>query len=187
MAASTNRLPGRPRKPGIPGQRSKLGLMVTGEIKDRLDGIARANGRTQSQEAEVRIENSFRGEGMLLEFLDLAFGPKDAGVLLMLGVTMTQAALRDRADWHGGAPMAEAMLVALSFVLKVFAGDSSCLGVIPDDLFAIRYLSPFFDICWHLDGAPKPSFPLADEILRRLDLNQRLDLKHLGRNLPPPA
>jgi hypothetical protein len=56
---------GRPRKPGVPGQRSALGLRVTWEIKERLDAAARANGRSQSQEAEARIEWSFDHEKQL--------------------------------------------------------------------------------------------------------------------------
>jgi predicted transcriptional regulator len=36
-----------------------LGLKVTPEIKQKLDEAARASGRTQSQEAELRLERTF--------------------------------------------------------------------------------------------------------------------------------
>lgn len=41
------------------GKRVSLGLKVTPDIKNKLDAAARANGRTQSQEAEARLERSF--------------------------------------------------------------------------------------------------------------------------------
>lgn len=47
---------GRPRKVGLPGERYPLGLRVSWEAKERVDGAARRNGRTQSQEAERLIE-----------------------------------------------------------------------------------------------------------------------------------
>lgn len=42
-----------------PGKRVSLGLKVTSETKNKLDAAARANGRTQSQEAEYRLQKSF--------------------------------------------------------------------------------------------------------------------------------
>lgn len=53
---------GRPIKAPTPGTRVSLGLKVTPEIKRRLDQAARDSGRTQSQEAELRIEQSFRND-----------------------------------------------------------------------------------------------------------------------------
>lgn len=60
---------GRPTKQPAPGKRASLGLKVTADIKRRLDAAARANGRTQSQEAEVRLEQSFRDEYLLQQIL----------------------------------------------------------------------------------------------------------------------
>ncbi len=59
---------GRPMKKPPRGQRVSLGLKVTAEIKRRLDSAARASGRTQSQEAERRIEMSYNYERVLGEF-----------------------------------------------------------------------------------------------------------------------
>jgi hypothetical protein len=50
---------GRPTKPAAPGDRMSLGLKVTANVKKALDAAAQATGRTQSQEAELRLENSF--------------------------------------------------------------------------------------------------------------------------------
>jgi TraY domain len=53
---------GRPTKAPEGNERVMLGLRVTADIKRRLDAAAAASGRSQSQEAELRIERSFEGE-----------------------------------------------------------------------------------------------------------------------------
>jgi hypothetical protein len=73
------------------GRRASLGLKVTPGIKERLDAAARANGRTQSQEAEARIELTFKSEDLLPQLLELAYGRELAGLLMELGKTMLQA------------------------------------------------------------------------------------------------
>lgn len=50
---------GRPGRKITPGQRVPLGLRVTPTIKRKLDAAARKSGRSQSQEAEFRLERSF--------------------------------------------------------------------------------------------------------------------------------
>jgi len=82
---------GRPTKASTPGERMSLGLKVTAEVKDRLDRAARASGRTQSQEAEMRLERSFEREALLPELLELAYGRYVAGLLLALGRAMDLA------------------------------------------------------------------------------------------------
>jgi hypothetical protein len=42
-----------------------LGLRVTPTIKQRLDAAAKSNGRSQAQEAEFRLEQTFLIEDML--------------------------------------------------------------------------------------------------------------------------
>ena len=49
------------------GHRVSLGLKVTADIKRALDKAARASGRTQSQEAEHRIQLSYQYERALSE------------------------------------------------------------------------------------------------------------------------
>ena len=82
---------GRPLKIPKPGQRMGLGLIVTAEIKNRLDAAAQASGRTQSQEAELRLERSFEHQDMLGEALSLAFGSKPAGVVQAVARAMHDA------------------------------------------------------------------------------------------------
>jgi hypothetical protein len=59
---------GRPMKAPVRGKRVSLGLKVTADIKRRLDTAAQASGRTQSQEAEYRIELSYQYERALGEY-----------------------------------------------------------------------------------------------------------------------
>jgi len=62
-----------------------LGLKVTPEIKNKLDAAAKANGRTQSQEAEARIAATFRDADYLDQAATLAYGPALAVMLAVIG------------------------------------------------------------------------------------------------------
>ena len=87
------------RKPGGPqkreprdGERVALSLRMTPSLKRRLDAAAEKGGRSQSQEAEFRLERSFEQEGLLPEVLTLAFGSRQtAGLVWMLGLVMDTA------------------------------------------------------------------------------------------------
>lgn len=82
---------GRRKRDPETGERVHLGIRVTPEMKQRLERTASLNGRSQSQEAEIRIERSFDREDLLPEVLTLAYGREVAGILMMLGVVMTEA------------------------------------------------------------------------------------------------
>jgi hypothetical protein len=56
---------GRPFKAPKAGKRAPLSLLVRAEIKAHVDGLARASGRTQSQEAEMLIERCLHYDRML--------------------------------------------------------------------------------------------------------------------------
>ena len=73
------------------GERVPLGLRVTPEMKRRLDDAAKRSGRSQSQEAEFRLERSFDRTDLLSEALRLAYGRDLAGILMMLGSAMLWA------------------------------------------------------------------------------------------------
>lgn len=75
---------------------------MTPDLKRRLDEAAEAGGRSQSQEAEVRLEKSFERESLLPEVLSLAYGPQLAGILMLLGAGMEdvgQGYVDTRAPW----------------------------------------------------------------------------------------
>ncbi len=65
MSSQRKKRVGRPKKVPTPGERVSLGLRVTAEIKMRLDQAAESAGRSQSQEAELRLERSFETEDRL--------------------------------------------------------------------------------------------------------------------------
>ena len=68
-----------------------LGLRVTPEMKQRLDAAAEQSGRSQSQEAEFRLERSFDRNDLLTDTLALAYGRELAGLLLLLGIGLSNA------------------------------------------------------------------------------------------------
>ena len=59
-----------------------LGLRVTAELKNRIEGAANEKGRSLSQEAEFRLERSFDREELLPEVLTLAYGKALANVFI---------------------------------------------------------------------------------------------------------
>jgi hypothetical protein len=83
---------GRPRQEPEPGERAQLSFRVTADLKRRLDAAADRTGRSQSQEAEFRLERSFDHQDLLSEALTLAYGRKLAGFILALGHVMDGAA-----------------------------------------------------------------------------------------------
>jgi TraY domain-containing protein len=90
---------GRPmRQPKVTGQRVPLSLRVTPEMKARLDKAALKSGRSQSQEAEFRLERSFDHEGLLKEVLTLAYGERGARFLMRLGPVITAQGHEDGAS-----------------------------------------------------------------------------------------
>ena len=82
------------RPPGrvpLAGERVPLGLRVTAGMKRSLDVAAERSGRSQSQEAELRLELSLAEERSALEALQLVYGPQVAGLLMALGEAMNDA------------------------------------------------------------------------------------------------
>lgn len=79
---------GRPTTPGLEGQKSTLSIRASAELKARLDAAAKERGRSLSQEAEVRLEQSFREDRPLLAALELAYDRPLAGLLVVVGDAM---------------------------------------------------------------------------------------------------
>lgn len=71
-----------------------VGFRSPADLKQRLANAAENAGRSLSSEAQFRLERSFEREDLLNDTLDLAFGKPIAGVLMLLGTAMKQAALR---------------------------------------------------------------------------------------------
>jgi predicted transcriptional regulator len=98
---------GRPGREPAEGERVKLGLRVTPEVKRRLDAAAEQNGRSQSQEAEFRLERSFDRQDLLSDVLKAEFEPTLAGIILATGRIMSV---------HGST--AEALLGLHNYLLE---------------------------------------------------------------------
>ena len=86
---------GRPTKAPEPGERIQIGVQVTPELKRRLEAAGTRNHRALSREAEHRLERSFEREDLLPDVLADAFPKPVAGLLLALGLVMTNAGLHD--------------------------------------------------------------------------------------------
>jgi predicted transcriptional regulator len=86
-----------PKRQLAPGERFQLGIRVTAELKRRLDAAAEVTGRSQSQEAELRLERSFQREDLLAEVLSQTYARPLAGLLLAIGTAMTRSGLLE--DW----------------------------------------------------------------------------------------
>ena len=95
----TKKRTGRPTKAAKPGVRASLGLKVTAEIKGKLEFAASGSGRTQSQEAEYRLEKSFDREELLGPILEIAFGPQVAALTIMIATAMNDTG-RQSATWR---------------------------------------------------------------------------------------
>jgi len=106
MAAHKQRRIGRPVKEPAPGTRVSLGLKVTPAIKKQLDAAAALTGRTQSQEAELRLENSFRDDDHAEFFTEAAYGTQVSAFLQLLGAALrdvtTQASAMSSGPAQGG-------------------------------------------------------------------------------------
>lgn len=127
---STKRVGGRPRlKPVHDGERVHLGFRVTPDLKSRLEMAAELNGRSQSQEAELRLERSLSSEQVLEEALDLAYGPAPAALVLTIAQVMSDAGRyaafsatgsSGPADWLDDAAAFDQAAEAVTEVLRTF-------------------------------------------------------------------
>jgi hypothetical protein len=90
---------GRPAKPPPPGEKASLGLRVTAQLKQRLEDEARRQGRSQSEEAEARIELTFIRQELLGEILELTYGRQSAGLLMAIGEALRTTGGLANAMW----------------------------------------------------------------------------------------
>ena len=80
-----------PKREAEPGERFQLGVRVTAELKRKLDAAAEHSGRSQSQEAELRLEHTFDRQGLLSEVLALTYGSEQmAGIVMMVGAVLSE-------------------------------------------------------------------------------------------------
>lgn len=101
---------------------------MTPELKRRLDTAAERGGRSQSQEAEFRLERSFERGPLLAEVLTLSYGERFAGFLMLVARTMSMAAKTQlpkdlpfsaRYDWTTDPPTLCAALEAATALIDI--------------------------------------------------------------------
>jgi hypothetical protein len=116
--------PGRKPHPANQGERVSLGLKVTPEIKNRLDAATADTGRTQSQEAEWRLDRSFQQQHLLDQVFDLSYrDPQLVALLLQLGeamrdtITSTTGSIRNPA-WVDNPWAFEQVARAATFIIE---------------------------------------------------------------------
>ena len=83
---------GRPTKPAREGENTTLSLRVTPDLKRRLESAGSLAGRNLSEEAERRLDFSFRSEDMLEQAFDLALDRPGAGLIMALVRVMRDVA-----------------------------------------------------------------------------------------------
>lgn len=85
---------GRPALPPGEGRRNTLNLRITNDLKARMEGSAKASGRSVSQEAEFRLERSFIAEDTMYE----QFGGEEWSRLMQFFALSFQTAEPKTAD-----------------------------------------------------------------------------------------
>jgi hypothetical protein len=113
---------GRPTTAPKEREKATLGIRASADLKRRINEAAETNGRSLSQEAEVRLENSFRGERYLDDAMDLAYGPRGAVFLAAIGRALREV---DRhsgpvIDWMDDAYMFNDLVGAIDVIVETF-------------------------------------------------------------------
>jgi hypothetical protein len=157
---------GRPNKPATPGKLSALGLRVTAEVKDLLDVAAKQSGRTQSGEAERRIEATFRSEQQLSQGLDLVYGEQIAGLLTVIG-----RVLRDVGP-AAHAASTRALEVAPDWLSNPFAFDQ-----------AVKAIGAVMEVL-RPDGERVPAHLRSPLVVMGNDMNEMY--RHIGQAIAGP-
>jgi hypothetical protein len=82
---------GRPRAARRAGERSTLSLRITADLFQKLDSAAKKEGRPLSNEAELRLQQSFRDQQIVERTLALAYGDQLAGLLLTIAAMLKES------------------------------------------------------------------------------------------------
>jgi hypothetical protein len=92
VEAAAKRRVGRPRSRSE-GPGDYVGFRAPRELKERLETTAATSGRSLSTEAQIRLEKSFEKQDLLSDSLELAYGARLAGIVLLVGNLMKQTGL----------------------------------------------------------------------------------------------
>jgi hypothetical protein len=128
---------GRPPSKGKSGPGEYVGFRAPRELKAQLEEAAHAAGRSLSSETQFRLERSFLDVGLIEQILDMLYGPKLAGLLMVIGRVADQAGEQSAAlisptadmtsEWFDDPYPYQQAEKAISEVLRFFrpSGDAS--------------------------------------------------------------
>jgi TraY domain len=168
---------GRPRKKAPkPGERVSLGLRVTAEMKAALDEAAARSGRSQSQEAEFRIERSFYDQQILYDALELAYGSSVAGMMLVLGDVMRLVMRHGdilRAPWDERSETFDQAVAGINAILTALRPGPTTTPLSEIQLEGIKGMGVAY-ANGHLDLLDRAERTLPREYERRLAIERDL-------------
>lgn len=142
-----------PGRPVTVGERIPLGLRVTKELKQKLNNAVFTSGRSQSQEAEFRLEQTFNAANTLFDALDLAYGRRWTGIVLAMAhaaqLTGTRSMMLNHwnfeacEDWVLDPFAFDQAVKAINAILEAFRPEGK-ITVTPQSGFA-RYPKSMFE------------------------------------------
>ena len=91
MKETAKRGRGRPPAPEEERRRSNLSLRVRTETRSALEEAAAQNGRSLSEEAELRLDYTVRAEQGADQLLDFAYGRPLSGLVLLLARVLRES------------------------------------------------------------------------------------------------
>src|SRR5690242_18402359 len=110
-----------PRRRPKDQKRIPLSMRITPGVRERLAEEAEMNGRSITQEAEFRLEQSFARQALLGEVLDLAYGRLPAAILVMIARAMDDAGKSAGfSDWPKNPDAVEHVKEAVCEILSAF-------------------------------------------------------------------
>jgi hypothetical protein len=113
----------RRETPYPPGERISVSWRATAELNGWIDAQAEASGRSKSQQIELMLQRAADAERDFYGSATLAFGQNNSGIVLLLGLVMSDAetnAIEIGHDHPDAAAVAAAVMArTLSILLDV--------------------------------------------------------------------
>lgn len=132
------RRPGRPVM-GSEGKYSSFTFRLTTTVRRALEKVAKANGRSLSEEAQRRIEIGLQEQQGLPRGLDLAFGYQTSALLLLIG-DLEGAGERLELDWINDASKFANMRGKVDLLFDILAPEGPPAKMSPETAAAARML-----------------------------------------------
>ena len=148
---TAKRRPGRPVM-GSEGKYSSFTFRLTTTVRRALEKVAKATGRSLSEEAQRRIEIGLHQQQGLPAGLDLAFGYQTSALLLLIG-DLEGAGNRLELDWINDPARFANMRGKVDLLFDVLAPEGPRVAMSSETAAAARQLLQRL-----LAGAPHPLY-----------------------------